>query len=113
MASPPSSLKTSSPLPSAGQQLIKPLVSIDRKHPLILPIIGEHSVWARCPFEQRLNGYGNLRNDSFQLLGDTARVSQVGNYETSHAGKQRDSLGNVPPSWDGKVEQNRYVGALA
>jgi len=31
--------------------------------------------WLRRAFKQRLNGYGKVREDAFQLVGDAAGVS--------------------------------------
>jgi hypothetical protein len=70
------------------EQRLKPLVSVDRKHPVVLPIVLEHRIGPGRTFEQRLNGYGKVRDDSLQLFGDAARVSQVGNDEAGHAGQQ-------------------------
>ena len=50
------------------------------------------------------NGYGEVGDDSFQLLRDAARVSQVGNDEAGHTGQQRHGLGNIPRGWSSEVE---------
>jgi hypothetical protein len=60
-----------------------------------------------------LNGHREVGDDGFQLLGDAARVSQVGNDEPRHPGQQRDRLGNVPSGRDLEVEQDRQVVTLA
>ena len=59
------------------EQRLKPLVSADWKHPVVLPVVLEHRIGPRRTFDQRLNGHGKVRNDSFQLLRDAARVDDA------------------------------------
>ena len=74
------------------EQLLRFLVSVHRKHPVVLPIVFEHRIGPGCTFEQRLNGNGKTRDDSFQLLGDAARVGQVGNDERAMRAR-RETVG--------------------
>jgi hypothetical protein len=48
-----------------SEQGLKSLVSLDRKHPVVLPIVLEHRIGPGRTFEQRLNGYSKTRDDGF------------------------------------------------
>jgi len=80
--------RSNDPLRERCQQALQPLVSIDRKHPFVLPIVLEHSIGPDGPFEQRLNRDGKSRDDGLQLLRNAARVSKVGDDEAGHAGQE-------------------------
>src|SRR4029077_20615597 len=76
-------------LRECGEQLLRLLVSVHRKHPMeILRVeVLEHRIKRRTFKQERLNRYANGRDNRLQLLGDAAWVSQVGNDKTGHAGQ--------------------------
>jgi hypothetical protein len=39
---------------------LTPILSLDRKHPVVLPLVPEHDVGPRRTFEQGLNGDGKM-----------------------------------------------------
>ena len=70
------------------RKTLNPLVSVDRKHPVVLPVVLEHRIGPGRACEQRLNGNSKAGDYSFQLLGDAARVGEVGDDKAGHAGQQ-------------------------